>query len=198
MISLQIKIMCRGSDSFILIIFYLVSNVYIALFITVHVLLLILDILNSKNKDYDSVETCDCGSIEISDTASVETDGPSGKQAGGHRNTEVSGCERTETGGHGRTETGDHGRTESDNPENNQHMVMCNVDDNHKKTLPQNTPVQKSITSTRRSPLAELVYPTPTQKVSKAKSCARVLTSAESIAMLEEKACKREEQEEKE
>jgi len=40
--------------------------------------------------------------------------------------------------------------------------------------------------------LAELpVYPTPTQKVSKAKSCARVLTSAEFIALLEEKARKK-------
>lgn len=57
-----------------------------------------------------------------------------------------------------------------------------------------NTPVQKSITSTtRRSPLTELlVYPTPMQKVSKAKSCARVLTGTESIAMLEEKAHKKE------
>ena len=51
----------------------------------------------------------------------------------------------------------------------------------------------------KRSPLADLlVYPTPTQKVSKAKSCARVLTSAEFIAMLVEEARKKEEQEEKE
>jgi len=42
------------------------------------------------------------------------------------------------------------------------------------------------------------VYPTPTQKVSKAKSCARVLISAESIALLEEKAHKKRGTEEKE
>ena len=54
-ISLLIKIMCNGSDGFILIIFHLVSNsyyVYIVLCITLHVLLVILDILKSENKDY--------------------------------------------------------------------------------------------------------------------------------------------------
>ena len=62
-----------------------------------------------------------------------------------------------------------------------------------------NSSVQRSSVPTR-SPLAELlVYPTPTQKTSKNRSCSRVLTSSENIAMLEEKARKkREEQEEKE
>ena len=51
----------------------------------------------------------------------------------------------------------------------------------------------------QRSPLVELLaYPTPTQKTSTAKSCAGVLTSADSIAMFEEKLCKKEAQEEKE
>ncbi|XP_065894490.1 mucin-3B-like isoform X1 [Dysidea avara] len=46
--------------------------------------------------------------------------------------------------------------------------------------------------TTARSPFSELlVYPTPTQRKSKPKSCARVLTSAKSIAMLEEKARKK-------
>ena len=45
----------------------------------------------------------------------------------------------------------------------------------------------------QRSPLVELlVYPTPTQKTSTAKSCARVLTSADSIAMFKEKVSKKE------
>ena len=59
---------------------------------------------------------------------------------------------------------------------------------------------QKPAATLKRSPLAELlVYPTPTQKKAKPKSLARVLTSAESIALLEEKARKKqEEKEEKE
>ena len=49
--------------------------------------------------------------------------------------------------------------------------------------------------TTARSPFSELlVYPTPTQRKSKPKSCARVLTSAKSIAMLEEKARKKQEE----
>ena len=79
--------------------------------------------------------------------------------------------------------------------------------DNHEKiinpppeVLSPNTSLQKRITvSAKCSALAELlVYPTPTQKVSKAKSCVRVLTSAESIALLEEKAHKKREEQEKE
>ena len=78
-------------------------------------------------------------------------------------------------------------------------LFITNVGDDHQKDSPPSTPLQKSIMPAKRSPLAELlVYPTPTQKASKTKSCARVLTSAESIAMLEEKARKKEEQEEKE
>ena len=94
----------------------------------------------------------------------------------------------------------DHSRTELDDHENDQHVNVHNVNNSHKKLLSPGTPVQKSITSTRRSPLTKLlIYPTPTQKISKAKSCARVLTSAESTALLEDKARKkREEQEEKE
>jgi len=42
--------------------------------------------------------------------------------------------------------------------------------------------------ATVRSPLSDLlVYPTLTQKNSKTKGCARVLTNAKSIAFLEEK-----------
>ena len=53
------------------------------------------------------------------------------------------------------------------------------------------TLLQKLMVSAKRSPLAELlVYSTPTQRVSKMKS-ARMLTSAESIVTLEEKACKK-------
>ena len=106
-ISLQIKIMCNDSNSFILIIFHLVSNSYydyIVLCKTIHVLLVILDILKSENKDYDSAETCDCGSVAISDTAGEETDGSSSKQAGGHGSTEVGGHESTETGDLERTD----------------------------------------------------------------------------------------------
>ena len=40
------------------------------------------------------------------------------------------------------------------------------------------------------------MYPTPTQKKAKPKSLARVLTSAESIALLEEKANKKQEEKE--
>lgn len=60
--------------------------------------------------------------------------------------------------------------------------------------------VTVSMQKVKRSPLAELlIYPTPTQQKAKPKSSARVLTSAESIALLEEKARKKqEEKEEKE
>ena len=69
---------------------------------------------------------------------------------------------------------------------------MHNVSDDHQKGSPPSTTLQKSIIPAKRSPLAELlVYPTPTQRASKTKSCARVLTSAESIAMSEEKAPKK-------
>ena len=44
--------------------------------ITILVLPVILDNLNNKNKDYDSVETYDFGNVEISNTASGETGGP--------------------------------------------------------------------------------------------------------------------------
>ena len=54
--------------------------------------------------------------------------------------------------------------------------------------------VQKPVASLKRSPLAELlVYPTPQQKKVKPRSLARVLTSAESIALLEEKGRKKQE-----
>jgi len=84
-------------------------------------------------------------------------------------------------------------KVEPDSDENN-------PQNDHQKVLSTNTSLQRTIVPAKQSPLAEfLVYPTPTQKVSKAKSCARVLTSAESIVLLEQKACKkREEQEEKE
>ena len=48
--------------------------------------------------------------------------------------------------------------------------------------------VTVSTQKVKRSPLADLlVYPTPTQQKAKPKSSARVLTSAEFIALLEEK-----------
>ena len=88
----------------------------------------------------------------------------------------------------GSTETDDYSGIESDIHENN---ISRNVGD-HQKYIPPSTPLQKSTMPVKMSPLAELlVYPTPTQKVSKMKSCARVLTSAESIAMLKEKARKK-------
>ena len=91
-----------------------------------------------------------------------------------------------------RLEAIDHSRTELDDRKNDQHVNVHNVNNSHKKLLSPGTPVQKSITSTRRSPLTELLaYPTLTQKISKAKSCARVLTSAKSIALLEEKVRKK-------
>ena len=60
--------------------------------------------------------------------------------------------------------------------------------------------VQKTTANSKRSPLRELlIYPTPTQRKAKPNCSARVLTSAESIALLEEKARKKqEEKEEKE
>ena len=67
-------------------------------------------------------------------------------------------------------------------------------------TLSPKVYIQKPAAALKRSPLAELlVYPTPTQKKAKPKSLAHVLTSAESIALLEEKLRKKqEEKEEKE
>ena len=177
--------------------------------------------MNSENTDSDSnsTETSNC------DPSSTETDDHDGKQTGslegyGHGSTEISDCrsssieiddhdnaENVDRGStvingcciphHGNTETDDFSGIESDIRENN---IVHNVGDHHQKDSPPSTPLQKSIMPAKRSPLAELlVYPSPTQKASKTKSCARVLTSAESIAMLEEKAHKkREEQEEKE
>ena len=58
-----------------------------------------------------------------------------------------------------------------------------------------NTVGTATSSTTARSPFSALiVYPTPTQRKSKPKSCARVLTSAKSIAMLEEKARKKQEE----
>ena len=57
--------------------------------------------------------------------------------------------------------------------------------------------VPKPAASSKRSPLAELlVYPTPQQKKAKPRSLAHVLTSAESIALLEEKGRKKQEEKE--
>ena len=179
-----------------------------------------LDIVNSENVDSDNIstETSNC------DPSSAEIDDHAGEQTGilescDHGSTEISGCRSSsiEIDDHDNAENVDHGDTvingccsprqgstetddnsgiESDIHENN---ITRNVGNHQKYTQP-STPLQKSKMPPKRSPLSELlVYPTPTQKVSKTKSCARVLTSAESIAMLEEKARKkREEQEEKE
>jgi len=49
--------------------------------------------------------------------------------------------------------------------------------------------------ATVRSPLSDLLaYPTPTQKISKPKGCARILTGAEPIYSLEEKQSKKQEE----
>lgn len=47
-------------------------QLYIILCITIHLLLVMFNILNSENKDYDSTKTCGCGSVEINDPASTE------------------------------------------------------------------------------------------------------------------------------
>ena len=154
------------------------------------------------DSDGTSTETSNC------DPSSAETDDHDGKQTGssdscGHGSTEISGCrsssieiddhdsaENVDRGDtvingccsprQGSIETDDYSGIESDIHENN---VARNVGD-HQKYTPPSTPLQKSEMPAKRSPLAELlVYPTPTQKVSKTKSCARVLTSAESIAV---------------
>ena len=64
-------------------------------------------------------------------------------------------------------------------------------------TLLPKVSVQKPAAALKRSSLAELLlYPTPTQKKAKQKSLARVLTSAESIALLEERLRKKQEEKE--
>jgi len=125
---------------------------------------------NDENPTTDVIDGTQCSSAQRKNLVNVTVDG--------------SGNNVRESG------RSDEGRnTESaavlDNSENTPHY--------------NNSSVQRSSAPTR-SPLAELlVYPTPTQKTSKNRSCCRVLTSSESIAMLEEKARKkREEQEEKE
>ena len=175
--------------------------------------------MNSENADSDSIctETSNC------DPSSAEIDDHDGEQTGilescDHGSTEISGCRSSsiEIDDHdnaknidrgdtvingccsphqGSTETDGNSGIESDIHENN---ITRNVGNHQKYTQP-STPLQKSKMPLKRLPLSELlVYPTPTQKVSKTKSCDRVLTSAEPIAMLEEKAHKREEQKEKE
>jgi len=52
---------------------------------------------------------------------------------------------------------------------------------------------ETSVATVRSPPSDLLVYPTPTQKISKPKG-ARVLISAESISFLEEKQCKKQEE----
>ena len=164
-----------------------------------------LDILIDESTGDDSTES----SVESSEPG---TNNHSNEQAS-RSEIEVDGLVTTETDDLDNTETDDlntqtdvHNskgivdceNVENDNVEPDNHEK--NPQNDHQKVLPPHTPLQRTTVSAKRSPLAELlVYPTPTQKASKAKSCARVLTSAESIALLEEKARKkREEQEEKE
>ena len=113
-----------------------------------------------------------------------------------HRgSTDTGHYDSTEMNHRGSTGTGhcDSTETSSSKNINQRKAVQHNVTDNQKKTLSPNTRLQISLPPVQRSPLAELlVYPTPTQKISKAKSCARVLTSADSIALLEEKVRKKE------
>ena len=159
---------------------------------------LFLDIVNVVNSDCEGTST----EANNSDPSSAKADGQqaSSLERYSHGSTEASGCSSSieiddrDNAEQGSAAENDYSGTDSEN------NIVRNFDDSyHKFTLP-STPLQESTMTAKRSPLADLlVYPTPTQKVSKAKSCARVLTSAESIAMLEEKACKkREEQEEKE
>ena len=134
------------------------------------------------------MESCDHGSTEISGCRSrgIETDNHDNAENVDRGDTVINGCCSPRQGS---TETDDNSGIESDIHENN---ITRNVGNHQKYTQP-STPLQKSKMPPKRSPLSELlVYPTPTQKVSKTKSCARVLTSAESIAMLEEKARKKE------
>ena len=133
----------------------------------------------------DNTKTDHCGYIETDHYDGTEMDCHGSTETGHRDSTETSGCRNTHI----------------DNRENS--PVQHNVAYNDRKTFSLNSRIQKSMTPKspiQRSPLTELlVYPTPTKKISKAKSCARVLTSADSIAILEEKARKkREEQEEKE
>ena len=141
------------------------------------------------------LESCDHGSTEISGcrSSSIEIDDHDNAENVDRGDTVINGCCNPRQGS---TETDGSSGIESDIHENN---ITRNVG-NHQKYTQSSTPLQKSKMPPKRLPLSELlVYPTPTQKVSKTKSCARVLTSAESIAVLEEKARKkREEQEEKE
>ena len=89
-------------------------------------------------------------------------------------------------------------------PNTSDHLSGTQIGENlvhkHIRASVMSPTVTMSTQKVKRSPLADLlVYPTPTQQKAKPKSSARVLTSAESIALLEEKARKKqEEKEEKE
>ena len=153
--------------------------------------------MNDENEN-DSTNTSNIGSVEVSNP---ETGGTSSEHTGNCDSTEISGsvtadidddCDSAEVGNYGSTDIGDHGiteddihsgteismeaidhsRTELDDHENDQHVNVHNVNNSHKKLLSPGTPVQKSITSTRRSPLTKLlIYPTPTQKISNVDKC---------------------------
>ena len=122
-------------------------------------------------------------------------------ETGHHDSTKMNRRGSTETGHHdstemnhrGSTETGHHDSTETSGCKNiNQcKAVQHNVANNQKKTSSPNSRLQKSLPPACTK-ITFIVYPTPTQKTSKAKSCARMLISADSIALLEEKACKKE------
>ena len=136
-----------------------------------------------------------------SDPSSAKADGQlaSSLERYSHGSTEASSCSSSiEIDDHDNAEQGSAAENDYSGIDSENNIVHNFDDSYHKFTLP-STPLQKSTMTAKRSPLADLlVYPTPTQKVSKAKSCARVLTSAEFIAMLVEEARKKEEQEEKE
>ena len=129
---------------------------------------LFLDIVNVVNSDRDGTST----EANNSDPSSAKADGQqaSSLERYSHGSTEASGCsssieiddrDNAEQGG---AAENDYSGTDSEN------NIARNFDDSyHKFTLP-STPLQKSTMAAKRSPLADLlVYPTPTQKVSKAK-----------------------------
>ena len=117
----------------------------------------------TETADHGRTETADHCRTVTADHCRTETGDNGRTESGDHSRTDTSDEGRTETsdegmtepGDHSRTETGDDSRTEVTEPcncVNNKHniMDMHDIDDNHKKTVLPNTPVQKSIMSTRR------------------------------------------------
>ena len=145
-----------------------------------------------ESTEVDHRSSTKTGSSDTGDYSHADVHSHGCTCTGNCANTGIDCHDSTEMVLRGSTETGHHDSTETSSCKNiNQcKAVQHNVANNQKKTLSPNSCLQKSLPPVQRSPLAELlVYPTPTQKTSKAK---RVLTSVDSIALLEEKACKKE------